>query len=215
MPYLDNFNVGGGNLKIRDLEGREIIGDISEKISGNCGNKNTPIFLDNGNFTACENLLHVDISGNSSSADIADKLSVSSGSANLPVYFKDGIPTGCLNPMDIDIKGNAKTCGTFTEVNNENLHVYELDNHFKTMCGSTSEKLFNINKTYGSLYYCDVSINLPEYFSGIMCVNVTPRGSQACYFTVTSFTNNTINGFLVCPITVNVSLKLFINIVGY
>ena len=68
MPYMDNFNLGGVLLKIRDSEAREIIKKILSSINGSAGNKNKPIFLENGEFKECENKLNVDITGTATNA---------------------------------------------------------------------------------------------------------------------------------------------------
>ena len=297
MPYLDNFNVGGGVLKIRDSEAREIIASILGAISGSSGSASKPIFLDNGAFMVCGDTLDVNISGNANSAteanhaigadnaemaveashastsdsatnaDTATKLSTSAGnsttpiyfsngkpvvcgatldvnisgtaskaglattatnadkataletsagSSNKPVYFNNGKPVQCGTSLGVDITGNADTSGTRNEVSNSTVHVYTCTNgNIKTMDGYTEAKTYAITNAYGGVYYADVTINLPSYFSGLLCVNVTVQGLQGCYFNVTNFNGSQIKGFLICPISVSVSLSLFLHIVGY
>ena len=149
-------------------------------------------------------------------ANTATGLTTSAGNSNRPIYFNNGKPVMCDSYLSVDIAGNAGASGVRNEVANGTVHVYTCTNGgIKTMDGYTEARTYAITNAYGQLYYANVTINLPSYFSELLCVNVTPQGQQACYFNVTNFNGSQINGFLVCPISISVSLSLFLHIVGY
>ena len=70
--YLDNFKLGGQLLTVRDKKAQELIATIMDTLSGNVGDKNTPIYLENRNFKVCISPLNIDINGSATHADTAD-----------------------------------------------------------------------------------------------------------------------------------------------
>ena len=70
--YLDNFKLGGQLLTVRDKKAQELIATIMNSLSDNVGDKNTPIYLTNGNFKVCISPLNIDINGSATHADDSD-----------------------------------------------------------------------------------------------------------------------------------------------
>lgn len=66
--YFDKFDLGGNVIPVQDTEAREIIKGVLGSISGSSGDSTHPIFLENGAFIPCGDVLDVDISGEAQTA---------------------------------------------------------------------------------------------------------------------------------------------------
>ena len=124
MPYLDNFNVSGSVLKIRDLEAQESITKIAESINSSVGNSNKPIFLDKGNFKECNDILNVNISGNANSATEANHALTADSATEANHATKADSATEANHASTADSATEANHANSATEAN----HALTADN---------------------------------------------------------------------------------------
>ena len=101
--YIDNFELKGKNFPIRDIEARQIIKEVLGSISGTAGSEDKPIFLDNGAFKECNDVLNVNVSGNANSATEANH-ALTTDSA-----------TEANHALSADSATNANTANSATE----------------------------------------------------------------------------------------------------
>lgn len=90
---------------------------------------------------------------------------------------------------DLHTKNETITMPTETGVISGYYRKVTLDDGTKILSGFSSEFSVNFNKVYGSAYYTDVSIPLPQHMNYFHSVNVTP------FATSTGLPNVMINGY--------------------
>lgn len=90
---------------------------------------------------------------------------------------------------DLHTKNETITMPTKTGVISGYYRKVTLDDGTKILSGFSSEFSVNFNKVYGSAYYTDVSIPLPQHMNYFHSVNVTP------FATSTGLPNVMINGY--------------------